>query len=295
METIGRERVWSFYDDCDKAKRLNGSVNEVRQGPGHNVTSYLELAKKVAELQFRNPAHVLLFRGQSEDYLDDRQMSKLRPSIFRFGTSVPGQDVLEDRFRRLGHACEQLVRCYGNNRLLNTERSESDRLKRQRILQWSILQHYEVCGTPLLDVTHALRIAASFASHRSDKSGFVFGLGVPNLSGAITASADAGVQIIRLASVCPPSAVRPHIQEGYLLGEYPEIDSYQQKAHYILKEIDFGRRLIAKFRFNPRTFWEQSDKFPLIPEESLYLSSSRDPLSTVTDDVKRLVGSEHFQ
>jgi hypothetical protein len=144
----------------------------------------------------------------------------------------------------------------------------------------------------LLDVTHSLRIAASFASHRSESRGFLFVLGVPNLSGAITASADAGVQIVRLSSVCPPSAVRPHIQEGYLLGEYPEIDSYQQKAHYILKEIDFGRRLIAKFTLNPRTFWQQSNKFPLIPEEALYLSSSRDPLSIVTADVKQTIGPE---
>jgi len=292
METIGRERVWSFYDDSDKARRLNSNVNEVRKGPGHNVTSYLDLAKKVAELQFRNPAHILLFRGQSEDYLDDRQMSKLRPGIFRFGTSVPGQDVLERGFRRLERGCQELVRLYGNDPLLSSDTSDSDRLKRQRILQWSILQHYEVCATPLLDVTHSLRIAASFASHRSDNLGFVFVLGVPNLSGAITASADAGVQIVRLSSVCPPSAVRPHIQEGYLLGEYPEIDSYEQKAHYILKEIDFGRRLIAKFRLTPRTFWEQSNKFPLVPEEALYLSSSRDPLSIITNDVKRIIDTE---
>src|SRR5262249_48355521 len=147
-------------------------------------------------------------------------------------------------------------------------------------------------ATPLLDVTHSLRIAASFASHDTDDLGFVFVLGVPNLSGAITASADAGVQIVRLSSVWPLSAVRPHIQEGYLLGEYPEIDSYQQKAHYILKEIDFGRRLIAKFRFTPRTFRAKSDKFPLVPKEALYLSSSRDPLSIITDDVKQLVRAE---
>ena len=50
-------------------------------------------------------------------------------------------------------------------------------------------------------------------------------LGVPNLSGAITASAEAGLQIVRLSSVCPPSAVRPHIQEGYLLGDLEALQS----------------------------------------------------------------------
>jgi hypothetical protein len=219
-------------------------------------------------------------------------MSKLRPTLFRFGTHVPGQAILEERFKRLKDSCQELVSRYGNDPLLDSDRSDSNRLKRQRILQWSILQHYEVCRTPLLDVTNSLRIAASFASHQTDDLGFVFVLGVPNLSGAITASADAGVQIVRLSSVCPPSAVRPHIQEGYLLGEYPEIDSYQQKANYIVKEIDFGRRLIAKFRLIPRTFWAQSDNFPLVPKEELYLPSSGDPLSIITDDVKRIIGPE---
>ena len=61
---------------------------------------------------------------------------------------------------------------------------------------------------------------------------FLFVIGVPNLSGAITASAEAGLQIIRLSSVCPPTALRPHIQEGYLLGEYPDMVNYDQKEQY---------------------------------------------------------------
>ena len=91
-----------------------------------------------------------------------------------------------------------------------------DRMKRQQILRWAILQHYEVCPTPLLDVTHSLRIAASFASAHADNSAYIFVVGVPNLSGAVTASAEASIQTIRLSSVCPPTAVRAHIQEGYL-------------------------------------------------------------------------------
>jgi len=47
-----------------------------------------------------------------------------------------------------------------------------------------------------------------------------------------TASSEAGLQVIRLSSACPPEAVRPHLQEGYLLGEYPEIADYEQNAHY---------------------------------------------------------------
>src|SRR5262249_12094080 len=134
-------------------------------------------------------------------------------------------------------------------------------------------QHYEVCRTPLLDVTHSLRIAASFASlppaNGPARKAFVFVIGVPNLSGAITASAQAGLQIVRLSRVCPPTAMRPHIQEGYLLGEYPEIAGYQQNAKYAPYEVDFGLRLVAKFWFNPEDFWKRPD-FPKVPRKALY-------------------------
>ena len=115
-------------------------------------------------------------------------------------------------------------------------------------------------------------------------------LGVPNLSGAITASAEAGLQIVRLSSVCPPSAVRPHIQEGYLLGEYPEMAGYEQKANYFPYEIDFGRRLVAKFAFNPATFWK-GDNFPKVARKALYPSAKNDPLYQLALDVKEQVAA----
>ena len=52
-------------------------------------------------------------------------------------------------------------------------------VRRRRCIQWSILQHYEVCPTPLLDLTHSLRVACSFAflnSEDADPLVFVFGL-----------------------------------------------------------------------------------------------------------------------
>jgi hypothetical protein len=133
-----------------------------------------------------------------------------------------------------------------------------------------------------LDVTHSLRIAASFASANDNREAFVFVLGVPNLSGAVTASAEACLQIIRLSSVCPPSAVRPHIQEGYLLGEYPEMGGIDQKQHYKHYETDFGRRLVAKFRFEPARFW--SPNFPRVRKGALY--PKRDPLLTLANSIK---------
>ena len=113
-------------------------------------------------------------------------------------------------------------------------------------------------------------------------------LGVPNIAGAITTSVESELQIVRLSSVCPPQALRPHIQEGFLLGEYPDIAVYEQKQLYPEHEVDFGRRLIAKFRFDKSRFWKSRD-FPKIPRVALYPDQD-DGLKKVTDLVKNSIG-----
>lgn len=283
MQTIGEQELWSFFDGSLEARRAKATA--VRQGTGHRVRTYLELATKVAELQFRNPDYVLLFRGQTGDYRNAKKNTTLKPSLFRpIRSKNPNQAQLVERFQTLQQAERELVSRYEQQKLLGVAR-----LKRHRILRWSILQHYEVCPTPLLDVTHSLRIAASFASHPAQDDAFLFVLGVPNLSGAITASAEAGLQIVRLSSVCPPTAVRPHIQEGYLLGEYPEMSGYDQKELYQHYEIDFGRRLVAKFCFDPEELWKLNDDFPKVEQNALYPSAGDDPLYKLALEVKAAV------
>ncbi|NJM55600.1 MAG: FRG domain-containing protein [Verrucomicrobiae bacterium] len=282
---MGRQELWSFFDDQKEVQKVE-TITEVREAEGHRVTSYLELATKIAELQFRNREHVLMFRGQGSDHRNSSKSTTLKPSLFRpqpGGPALPGSDTLTTRFETLKMAERQLIRKYENADMLDVER-----LKRHRILRWAILQHYEVCPTPLLDVTHSLRIAASFASQDAAEDVFLFVLAVPNLSGAVTASAETGLQIVRLSSVCPPAAVRPHIQEGYLLGEYPEMADYGQKELYGHYEIDFARRLLAKFRFDPKTFWK-GDTFPQVGKLALYPSKKRDPLLKLTEDIKAII------
>lgn len=282
MDTLGKQVIWSFFDGQKEAQRVE-NITRLRGEKGHHVRSYLELATKVAELQFRNREHVLMFRGQGSDYRNSKKNTTLKPSLFRpqlGGPKVPDNGTLTARFETLKTAERLLIQKYEYANMLEVER-----LKRYRILRWAILQHYEVCLTPLLDVTHSLRIAASFASQDATGEVFLFVLAVPNLSGAVTASAETGLQIVRLSSVCPPAAVRPHIQEGYLLGEYPEMVDYGQKELYGHYEIDFGRRLLAKFRFDPKTFWK-SDMFPKVGKHALYPSKERDPLLKLTEVVK---------
>jgi hypothetical protein len=226
-----------------------------------------------------------MFRGQSGDYRNAQGNTTLKPTLLRpDGQGNPAAATLIARFERLERAERELVARYATSGFLGVER-----LRRHRILRWSILQHYEICTTPLLDVTHSLRIAASFASLGENSKAYLFVLGVPNLSGAVTASAEAGLQIVRLSSVCPPSAVRPHIQEGYLLGVYPDLVDYAQKENYDHYEMDFGRRLVAKFVFNPATFWKNGN-FPKVTRRALYPSATEDTLYKLMLSVQQTLG-----
>lgn len=280
MDIIGSQKIWSFVEG--KSATVPTTCSAVRKATALFVRDYMDLATKVAELQYKNRDYVLLFRGQAGDHRNRSGYSSLRSKMMRATTStrVPTPATLERRFMRLREAEALLVQHYDAARLVGRER-----LRRQQILRWSILQHYEVCRTPLLDVTHSLRIAASFGSENADGEAYVFVLGVPHISGAITASAEAGIQIVRLSSVCPPTALRPHIQEGYLLGEYPDLSDVAQKAHYSFAEMDYGRRLIAKFRFRPSSFWDKSGNFPRVSHEALYPALAKDPLKRLAEAV----------
>jgi hypothetical protein len=280
VEKIGNQKIWSYFNETANAK--DAKNEKIRAGAGHHVQSYFELAKKVAELQYLNRDHILLFRGQANDHRTSKGNTTLKPSLFRLdGKRLPSRSVLAKRFGLLHRAELALVERYSQAGFLGRER-----LQRHRILRWAILQHYEVCPTPLLDVTHSLRIAASFASRtKGTGDAYVFVLGVPNLSGAVTASSEASLQIVRLSSACPPDAVRPHVQEGYLLGEYPEIADIEGNIKYRYHEMDFARRLVAKFKFEPTPFWH-SPNFQPAPEEAMYPKEHRDALLAVTTELK---------
>ena len=69
---------------------------------------------------------------------------------------------------------------------------------------------------------------------------------------------------MRLLSICPPEALRPHFQEGYVVGTLDITTEYERKS-----ELDFNRRLIRKFSIpNDSRFWGEKDS--PIPKELLY-------------------------
>lgn len=168
MEIVGSQTIWGLYATGADPEIASNTV--VRKSPGHVVKSYVELAQKVAALQFLNREHVLLFRGQSTDYRTSANLSTMKPTIFRSRShgKVPSRSALAARFSLLRTAEERLLQRYSAEALLG-----ADRLARHRLLRWSILQHYDVCATPLLDVSQSLRVAASFATSDDSPDAFV--------------------------------------------------------------------------------------------------------------------------
>jgi len=53
--------------------------------------------------------------------------------------------------------------------------------------------------------------------------------------------------------------------------------------------MDFGRRLVAKFVFDPGSFWKDDD-FPRVAEHALYPSEQDDPLHALASRVQRAIG-----
>lgn len=251
-------KVWSHASSVDEEKKF---VSDILESEPKEIGSFRELVKHIAEISYHNPEHVLFFRGQHQDYKknlrNNGQASSFYPSIYRKpGKTLTGAD-LEERFKQLDKFSEKLLAKFSAEKIEGHEK-----LSKFRELVWAILQHYEVCDTPLLDVTHSLRVAASFALNENTNDGYLYVFGFPHPNGSITYSVDAELINIRLLSICPPEAHRPYFQEGFLVGSFP---SLRLQKH---PNLDIGRRLIAKFKLQNRNFWDVH--FHAIPKDALY-------------------------
>lgn len=267
----------SFLDASQSCPVTN--LEAIRKDPGQIVETYAALVEKVAALAFYNPEWVLFFRGQAKDYIDEFG-STLRPRIFRSNSSAKNMDgrVLSNRFAKLEQADE----------LLRTQFAlgGKERIKRHQILRWAILQHYEVCDTPLLDVTHSLRVAVAFAlQHCATEFAYVHVLALPQITGSISTSSEHAIQLVRLNSICPPTARRPFFQEGYLMGTFPLLDLPKHQAEYAVHEADCARRLICKFRL-PAKGLADIDQYGSVPYAALFPDSG-DSLLDLCNEIKQ--------
>ena len=275
-------KLWSHLtiNANGSTKEVRNHCSEIRRSEPLFVPSFTELVKHVANISYNNRNFNLFFRGQHQDYREPSGDSSIYPSIYRDldGTNK-GDSILENRFQDLDKAVE----------LLLTKNSIIDEttLRRYKEMAWAILQHYEVCLTPLLDVTHSLRVACSFAlNDNRGQFGYIYVLGLPYLNGSISYFVEEDMFNIKLLSICPPTALRPYFQDGYLIGDFPVV--YEKT-----KKLNFARRLVAKFKIPRIGFW--SENFTEIPYGALY--PDEDQLQDLCLNIKRHIkydGVKHY-
>ena len=257
---------------------IGGDPRTVASSNAFPIKTFRDLVEKTAQLAYLNKDHLLFYRGQNSDYRNRGGSSTFYPSIYR-RDYLPQREVI-NRFDILNGACKILTDLFVDQKVEGYKE-----LKRKKYIQWSVLQHYEVCATPLLDFTHSLRVACSFAlqDNNSDNA-YIFVFGLPYITNRISVNSEHDLVNIRLLSICPPHALRPYFQEGYLAGTEDITTTYDSKS-----ELDFNNRLIAKFEIpNSDDFWGES--FDQIPKKSLY--PDNDPIWELTKEIKDLADRE---
>jgi hypothetical protein len=129
-----------------------GDTSRVSSAEPFPVKTFRELVEHTAKLAFKNKDHLIFYRGQSTDFKNKASNSSFYPSIYR-GDYLPIRE-LTNRFDILEGASKALIELFEKNKIEGYKE-----LKRRKAVQWSLLQHYEVCHTPYLDFTHSLRVA----------------------------------------------------------------------------------------------------------------------------------------
>jgi hypothetical protein len=245
-----------------------GHLERVLRSDPLRVNTYDDLVKDVAQILYRYKNLTLFYRGVSQDYKINGKTTIL-PSIFRKGKDEKRLN-LKDNFKLLNEKSNALKKLFGEQKF---KLAGTIMLNKYPEIAWSLLQHYEICGTPLLDLTHSLHVACSFAFDKNEgDSGIVYVLGMPWLTDSISYNTYEELVNIRLLSVCPPQAQRPFFQEGYLAGPFP---NYHLDDPTRVIQFDFARRLIAKFEIPIKStnFWGEG--FLRIPSAMLYQDNDR--------------------
>ncbi len=225
-----------------------------------NIETFHDLIMEIAELSYKNPDVMLFYRGQNNNYIKTKYAT-LYPTIYRSNSEKDINfdfDILEKTSTLLMTELEK------DN---NVDKEEIKELKKIKLLQYSILQHYEVCKTPLLDLTQSIKVACSFAIlDNKDKTGYIYVLGMPYVNGRISVDSEDYITNVRLLSISSSSSKRPFFQEGYLVQTEFASNTDIEKG-----ELDFNRRIVAIYKFkNTKKFWGSErpiEKGNLYPEE----------------------------
>lgn len=259
------------YDNLTKKmkKVYKGKSNSTRdvtsfvRSNSIKIATFHDLIMEIAELSYKNPDVMLFYRGQNSNYIK-KKYSTLYPTIYR----PNNEKDIKFEFEILENSSNELLQELEKND--NVDGEELKDIKKIKLLQYSILQHYEVCKTPLLDVTQSLKVACSFAIlDNKNNTGYIYVLGLPYITGRISVDSEDYITNVRLLSISCSSSKRPFFQEGYLVQTEFVSDTNIEKG-----ELDFNRRIVAIYEFkNNKKFWgsenpiSKDDLYP--PEDTM--------------------------
>lgn len=260
----------------------------------HEVMTFGDLKKKVAFLHVMNKTANLLFRGQGGEYAPTATLLR---DVWTEPLSKKEVQLSTDRARywdqlpKISDRVSEILLRQGLPRHRPFEHYRSQPWL--RVAPWSIIQHYELWPTPLLDLTSSLRAAASFALGPAPPNGwkqksaparteaflYVFAFDRVTSDVMEELNQDSDIAVVRLSAMCPPDAPRPHLQEGYLLGN-PNFGP-RDLENRVSQPL---RHLIARFRLinrptdqRPLGFWDQDFQ----PHTSESLLPTQDDLSSL--------------
>jgi len=255
MKSLGTKK---FYCQLSKNEDDRYSNQEIRTRKGKLIHSYSDLVEELAKVAYYNPGYSFFYRGQKGDYSTIRNSTSIYPTLFRCPGRKLSASELNERYNKLELATQKIIAAFKQKKF-----SSYKRMEKFPELAWSVLQHYEVCRTPLTDVTHSARVASSFAlpKNKKNNSGYFYVFALPHPNEGVGYSFDNELVMLKLLSVCPPEAKRPFYQEGYLVGNFPHHVNRKRPSY------DLAVRLIAKFELKGDSFWNK--EFPAIPQTSL--------------------------
>lgn len=272
------DKFYFHNNDGVIEKYCINTANEVRPAvlEGCKVSSYRDLLQKVGELKFRNKRLNIAFRGQSDDFGSrgiraGLNASSLYPTIFRNPSSdakLQGPKLVDAKYRLLDAASAAL-------KVLASEMGGkfAYELINYEPLRLALIQHYEVVDTPYLDLSPNIATAISFGMLGDTEQVYIYAVGLPNQTDVYSGSITERIESIYLPRYCPSSFLRPHLQDGMIVGEFPRVTSYRDRLSIpgvweTRSNYDFRRRLIGKYRISKNDFNQAG--FQPIPENFLY-------------------------
>lgn len=237
------------------------TTRKVSEDAGIIVKDHFDLLKIISHIPFYNPKLDLVFRGQVKDRYTRSTIryngrSSIYPRIFRppKNESRLKSHLLAERFGRL----DSLVKIVGER----YDFSGKQRVKAHVEVAWALLQHYEICDTPLIDVTDSIEVALFFATFgNNNEYGYFYIFGLPRHHSSISYQIDDRLVSVKLSAASPPEAIRAHFQRALFVGDFPHSNK-RESGH------NLSKRMLAKLRIDMRSV--SQEKFFTLPEDLIY-------------------------